>query len=621
MPNRFGVRHAVLALVLIGVGVSVWLNMLQLDRVWERLAEIRAAQSRLEESIVRLERRVGELGQAPAAQPGVKPAPVAADDWARPGVPIKRAQRPMWIADPTGLPDFAYGGVITEGLEQDLSTITPYVGTTTVTRRVLELVQERLADYNPKTLEMEGVLAEAWQMDPSGLWLRVKIRDDANWSDGEPVTATDVKFTIDLIRNPAYGATRFQSQFEPVSGVTSVSPKVVEFAFSDALYTNEFGTLRVAPLPAHFYGKLTPEQFSTSTGMLMGSGPYMVPVPGIENQWTPGKPVELVRNPRRRGAKPPADSFRFVVVKSPEARFAAIRNGEVDLVRGGPEHAAALRADAGATQRVFAWPMLTVGPAVIVWNCGNRKDGALSCFSDAKVRRAMTQALDRERMNREFFGGVGVVVSGPFSPALPACDPEIRPWTFDVNAANALLDQTGLKRGDGGARRDAVGRVLAFRIIGQRAMANADGWSAYLRDQAALLGASCTVDLLDGAAYVAAIKGHDFDGVIAAWSPDSPEPNVHQRYHSAGIAQGGDNDGQWSNPEADRLIDEARRTLDPDKRAAVWRAFHRVLHDEQPATFIVSRPMIMLTSGRIANINMYPLGLERTEMYLRKSAE
>ncbi len=624
MPNRFGVRHAILAALLLALVVSVWMNMLQLDRVWVRLGEVRATQTRLEESVVRLERQVAEGTRSTASTPTGSPTPLpvqaASDkpDWARPGVPVFRTKRPDWINDPTSQPDYQAGGVITIGLESKLTTITPYVGVSAVGRRVLDLAQERLADYHPKTLELQGVLAEAWQMDPAGLWLRVKIRDDAVWSDGQPVSAEDIRFTIDLLRDPKSGAARFASQFEAVESVTAISPKAVEVVFREALSINESGTLRLVPLPSHVYSKLTPEQFKASTGVLVGTGPYMLPSLDLANQWTPDRPLELVRNPRWRGVPRPADAYRFATKDSPAARLAAIQNAEVEIIRGTPEHATLLRSSPSGEVTPHVWNTLSNGPFALVWNCATRPDGETSPCANPRVRLALTHALDRERMRRDLFGGLGDIATGPFLPAVPAYDPAIKPWPYDLNAAGTLLEQAGWKLGEGGKRFNTAGKPLVIRIICPSTLSNPEGWSTYLRDQAAAIGAQCTVDIIDSAAFQSAAKKRDFDGLAAAWTVDSPvEPSPRQRYHTAGI-NGGDNDGQWSNKEADDLIDKARRTLDPEKRADVWRAFHRLIHREQPSTFIVTRPLVMLVSNRLGNVHEYPMGMLESEFYIRK---
>ncbi|MFM9957050.1 MAG: ABC transporter substrate-binding protein [Phycisphaerales bacterium] len=636
MPNRFGIRHAVLSLLLLALTVSVWLNMLQLDRVWEKLGEVRAAQGRLEEAVVRLERRgvavpavatpvPSDSGAATAPAPSPTAATARDDSWAKPGVPIKRVQRPAWINDPTKEPDYQVGGIITEAFEQDLPRLMPYGGgpsNATVTR-VLTLVQERLADINPKTLAFEGVLAEAWQMDPMGLWLRVRIDDEAVWSDGEPITADDVKFTLDLIKNPDYGVTAFKSQFEGVAQSTVLSDRVIEVTFSEALAQNEDATLRVVPLPRHIYGKLSSDEHRAATGVLVGSGPYMLANGGttLADQWKKGDPVELKRNPRWRGPKRPADGFRFVARKDGKTQLAAVTNLEADLARGVPEHLKQLADAPVPGVRVVSWLPVNTGPVSIAWNTANRGDGLSPC-AGVLVRQALTHALDRERMNRELFGGAGVVVSGPFPIERPGYDREVPPLPFSMDRANTLLDQAGWPKGPNDKRADSAGKPLSFRIIAPSSLANGPVWSAYLRDQFTKgLGAECAVELLDQTAYDQARTSRDYDGIISAFAPDSPEPNLKQHYHSSSIGDGGNNNAQWSSQEADAIIDAARKTLDRDARNALWRELHRLIHREQPVTFIASRPMVMLVSDRIGNFptNKMVFGADRAEMYIRKA--
>lgn len=613
MPNRFGPRHLVLIMLLAALGASVWFNMLQLDRVWKRLDAVQVSQRSIEESIARLEKSVADR---PATPPTARAA--TGDDWAIPGVAVVRRPRPEWVHDPRREPDFSVGGTITEALDAEFDSMTPYVAIGAVVRRVQEVALERLGDYHPETLEMQGVLAEAWQADPNGRWLRVKIRDDANWSDGKPVLASDVRFTIGLIKNTVYPTERFRPLYAGVSGVEVISDKVAEFRFSEAFYSNVDIALRLAPLAEHVYGVLTPERFKASTGLVFGSGPYMLPDFNIENQWAKGRPVEFVRNPRYRGDPRPADAVRFTMLKDAGARLAALEKGEADLIRATPEQVAKARADAGSGVRALAWPSIPAGAMSIIWNCGKRPDGTPTVFGDARVRLAMTRALDRERLNQDLFGGEGRVVSGPFRWDSAQADPAIRPWGFDPAAAERTLTDAGWERGDDGVRRDAEGRELAFTILLSRTLPAPEVIAAALRDRFAAVGARCETLISEGAPLQQAGQTHDFDGLVLAWSPDGPESTPQQRFHSASIAKGGENWGQWSNAKADALMDNARRELDPERRAALWRSLHAIMHAEQPHTFLLARPWFTLHSARLGNVRPTPMGLEKPEMYVRK---
>lgn len=600
--------------VLLAVTIALTLlGMVQLDRVWGRLGELQRSQARLEEAIIRLEQRAAVTNPAGAA--AAVQTSLGQDAWAVPGVPIVRSPRPDWINDPRGQPGFTSGGTITEAIESELATLTPYIGATAAARRINELVIERLADYHPATLQMQGVLAEAWQIDPDRRWLRVKVRDNAVWSDGEPVTAGDIRFTIDFLADTRINAIRFRATYSGIGEVRVISEKVAEFRFVEPVYINVDAALRLPVLAEHVYSAFPPEQYNTSTGLVFGSGPYRLAELDAANQWVPGRPIELVRNPRHTGRSPAPDTMRFVVMTSPQARLAAIDNGEVDLIRSSADQYTAVSRRSGNTLQLFSWPCIQSGPHAIIWNCGARPDGKPTPFADRRVRLAMTHAIDRERLGRDFFEGLsGPVPTGPFSPTTAANDPAIAPWPFDMKRAGELLDEAGWKQTADGTRRDPAGNPLRFSIMLQR---SSEKLAALLRDQFGALGAECTTIPFDNAEQ--ALKAHDFDGIVYGWSPDSPEVNPYQRFHSASITGGGDNSGQWATPEADALIAEARRTMDPAQRDALWRKFHAIVHAEQPYTYLYARPWFTIASPRIGNIVPYPMGLLKAEMFVRSS--
>src|SRR5690606_1033251 len=98
---------------------------------------------------------------------------------------------------------YRLGGSFTEVFEAQPSKITPVLAEDVYGRRIYAQVVESLATWDPETLAMRGLLAEAWQQDPEGMWVRVKIRDNARFSDGKPVTAEDVRWSFhDYINNP-----------------------------------------------------------------------------------------------------------------------------------------------------------------------------------------------------------------------------------------------------------------------------------------------------------------------------------------------------------------------------------------------------------------------------------
>ncbi|MGD9688551.1 MAG: ABC transporter substrate-binding protein [Phycisphaerales bacterium] len=637
MPSRFGLKDGVVVLLLLAVGLSIWIKMVQDDRQWSRLARI---ESRLGE----IDRRIGELSRVDgAAAPGPGPvgsstatapgasAPIERDEsWAIEGVPIRRQPAFAMATDPRTQPGFSEGGELTELLEGDPVCITPLVSRTSYARRVVELVCEGLADYHPATLALRGRLAEAWQFDASGegCRLRVRIRDEARFSDGSPVTAADVVWTFEeVVLNPLVEGVGARAELGELREVKALGERVVEFEFSGRTFTLEALVLTQPVLPRGYYGQFTPARLMRSTGLLRGSGPYRLKVEGdagsggaAGDEWKKDTPVVLERNERYWGPRPALDRIRFTSARDPVARLEAYRRGEADMVTPSSAQMSALQADEafGKSHRLLSWLDAFKGLNAIAWQCGTRGSGAGTPFADARVRRAMTMLLDREMMLRVFYQGQGELASGPFNPRSPMSSPTLKPMPFDPEGAQALLAEAGWRDRDGdGVLEDEQGRRFEFEFTRLASQESDRLTAAYLVDQCAKAKIICRDNPVADSAAGQIVQTHEFDAV--RWSNRffSPEPDPMAYWHSASIAaaSGGRNFCGWTSDEADRLIETGRRELDAAARRAVWTRLEELIAREQPWTFIRYAPALCIARRTIGNVQAYPVGLQLWEMY------
>jgi peptide/nickel transport system substrate-binding protein len=617
MEIRFGLKDFVVFFLIFALGAGVLLLLVQGERRWE---ETRA----LRQSVEQQTKLLADIERALNAERASASAP-AAESWARPNVPITTPRPWDFQSDPRSQPNFATGGTLTELFEGKTRTLTPYLANDPYSFRIVhESVCESLAALDPVSFELRGVLAEAWQEDPAGRWLRVKIRNDAAFSDGGPVTAEDVRFTFaDYIMNQEFNAGAYRSEAGQIEKIEAVSNKVVEFTFKEPRYTNLRAALRNSILPAHFYKGFTPEQLNASTSLLMGSGPYRLESLDPENQWKPDSEVVLARNERYWGPPertPPIGRLRFVFVPDNGARLVELEEGRGDMMRSTPEQHAAKSKDPSFNEeyRALAWTNMRSGFAIIAWNCGPR-NGKPTPFADARVRRAMTQAFDRERINRDFFEGLCEVATGPF-PKWQA-DPAIKPWPFDIEASRRLLADAGWADRDGdGAIENERGEALTWELTSARGSIVGERVSPYLIDQCKKLGVAVTTRVVDAATLGQLRQSLDYDAMPTQWSWSDPTFDPFQTLHSSQIG-GGDNWIQYQNPEVDALIEQARRTIEPAARAELWHQVHRILHEDQPSLYLLNVPWMRFISKRIENVHTYPAGLDRREWFIPASKQ
>ena len=655
MQNRFGLKDFVLLVAVLFAIVSVWLSMSAGDRRQEMLQTLEKRLSDIETRMFTggsnsggdLAKEVAELRSAilnrpvhviihgggavgavsteaagaetmPSETPRVAAAGRRDDSWARPGVAIDWQEPWVFASPPQDVPGFRVGGEFAEIFGAQPAKLVPYLSSDVYGRRVIDEVVDSLAAYDPETLALRGRLASAWQQDPDGLWVRVRIRDDARFSDGMPVTAEDVRWTIqEFVFNPQIEAERSRSTLDMIKDVKVIDEKTVEFVFDKPLFTNLSYSLGIYVLPKHFYSKFEPSQINQSTGLLMGSGGFKLASLDPDRQWAPGEDVVLVRNDSFWGPRSPLDRLRYKTVTNDLASLVAYRNGEGDMLTPTSPQYNQAREEADWERENWSlnWVNMRSGYSFIAWQCGPRNE-RLTPFHDKRVRRGMTMILDRERMIRDIWDGIGVVASGPNNHESPTSDPDIAPWPYDPEQAQALFKEAGWEDRNGdGVLENAEGQEFQFELTMATGGEIVERITSYVKNQCTRNGIRCNIRLVDWSIYQDLLKRRDFDALMMAWSASAPESDPKQIWHSSSILDQGDNFIQWADADADGLIDAIRATLDTDERMGLWQDFHGVVHEEQPYTFIRVAPWLRFVKGDVGNVQTYKSGLDRAEFF------
>jgi len=612
MNNRFGFKDF-LQIVLLGIVlVLVWLSMVQRDREWvlqrDMLEKLGAIEKRLATGVI----------ASAASQPNAPKAVKRDESWARKGVPV--AWQPPWdfATDPRSQPGFAEGGEFTEIFEGQPAKIVPMLSSDVYGRRVIDRVCEPLAAYDSNTLELRGVLADAWQMDPAGMWLRVRLREGLRFSDGEPLTAEDVRWTFqEFIFKDSIETERVRSTLDQIEDVTVIDPLTVEFIFNKALSFNLAYTLGNYVLPKHFYGQLEASQINKGTGLLLGSGPYKLERLDVDDQWTQGKDIVLVRNENYWGPRSPLDSLRFKVVADATSRLASYMSDEGDMITPSSPQFVKKTKEPGwdEANQSLRWVNMRSGYSIIAWNQG-KNAGRQTPFNDKRVRQAMTLCLDRARMIKDIWEGVGEVSQGPVNPESPVFASEIDPWPFDPERGKALLAEAGwIDRNGDGILENEEGDIFEFEFTRSGSDEISERISTFIKDSYARVGIVMVVKPIDWAAMSDILKSRGFDALTMSWSASAPESDPRQIYHSESIKEGGDNFAQWNSPAGDKAIDAIRTTIDAAERRKAWVEFQKVIHEEQPYTFIRVAPWLRFVKKDVGNVHMYKAGLEPWEFF------
>ncbi|MGB7582194.1 MAG: ABC transporter substrate-binding protein, partial [Sedimentisphaerales bacterium] len=236
-------------------------------------------------------------------------------------------------------------------------------------------------------------------------------------------------------------------------------------------------------------------------------------------------------------------------------------------------------------------------------------------FADKKVRLAMTYLIDRDSIIKHILRNPEArIPTGTFYIYGKQGDPNIKPWPYDLEKAKQLLDEAGWIDHDGDGIRDKNGVPFRFKYMIAADLALHEQIAKLVKDAAASVGIEVLLDPYEWSVFSQKVQNRDFDAVSMAWG-GGIEEDPYQIWHSS-QRQKGSNYIDFNNPAADALIEQARQTLDPDKRNALYHQFDRIIHEEQPYTFIYTRPEQRFLDKRFQNVTIHKLGINELEWYV-----
>ncbi len=597
MQKQLTTRDWILYSLLCLLILLVLLSMYQIDRQWLKLTEMEASMSDQSKEMRELRSAIAS-GRLSASSVSTSEA----------SGEVSQAFKRAYTA--TRLPDYAPGDWSVDAFGTNLKTITPLVSTDAYASNIQSYVLESLITRNPDNLEWEGLIAKSWKVSEDGLVINFQLRDDVSFSDGESLTAEDVVFTFDFIMTEAIQAPRDRAYLEKIKNVKANGKYEVVFTFKEPYFEALSLAGGMSILPKHFYATYLkePQKFNESKGLLLGSGPYKLIDP---KNWTPDKGnIELVRNERYWGeVQPSYNRILWKIIQNDSARLTTYRNGDIDTYSARPVEYQELKKDAQiiAKSQNFEYMPPVVGYSYIGWN--QQRAGKPTRFADKRVRQAMTYLTDVSRVIKDVFLDYAEPAVSPFGEASKQHDNALQPYTFNLDKAKALLKEAGYEDRNGdGVLEDMEGKPFEFKLTYLESNEDTKRMVLLLKDLYARAGVRLIPFPQEWPVMLENLDKKDFEAITLGWT-SGIETDLYQIFHSNQAISNGDNYISYKNPELDKLIVEARRTVDEDKRMPLWQQAERILYEDQPYTFLMRRKSLLFVDKRIHNVLMTKLGL------------
>ncbi|MBN2018652.1 MAG: peptide-binding protein [Sedimentisphaerales bacterium] len=469
---------------------------------------------------------------------------------------------------------------------------------------------ERLLEYDPDEVKLKPWLARSYEISKDGLEMTVRLRDDVCFSDGVPMTADDIIFTYQTIMNPGVDAAVQRTFYNTFEDVAKVDQRTVKFIFKEVLWKTFEVVGLFEVLPKHVYEFDDPAEFNKHRSNPVGSGPFKF------EKWDVGQQVLLQRNENYWGHKPKLGKVVFRFISNETAALQALRAGEIDYMEPLPEQYSEMKSDKEfmAKFRALSYWQPGVPFFYVAWN------QAAPFFGDKRVRLAMTHIINRGAIVEHLLNGEAKITTGPFYIFGRQYDPNVEPWPYDPEKAKQLLDEAGWIDHDGDGVRDKNGVRFSFRLAFATGRAFYEQFAKLFKDTAGNIGVDVIADPYEWSIFVEKYHKRDFEALVIG-SGGTVEFDPYQYFHSSQITGGGQNCTGYNNPQTDALIDVARRTLEPEKRYELYHRFHRLIHEDQPFTFLYIRPEWCFLDKRFENVIEHKLGLNPHEWYVPKNKQ
>ncbi|MCY3664033.1 MAG: peptide-binding protein [Gemmatimonadetes bacterium] len=548
-----------------------------------------------------------------------------------------------------------HGDWMVRHLLADPEKLNPYTSSDAAASRVLELIFERLldADHDPPYNLRGWVAVDYPEVAADKLAYTFELRDGVYFSDGKPLTAADVVFSMKVIHNPQVLAPHLRNYYATVQDVQIVGTNKVRFLCREPYFRNDLILGGFYILPKHFYdpeGLMDPVEFKSLVDgswevgshkerverfaqqfnqnfnrKALGSGSYLIEDP--ERDLVTQQKVVLTRNVNYWGRDmeellPPGfvDKMVFKIINNTDAAFIELTNGHLDYHGLRPLEFKEKSWSDDFNSRFLKGVSYSSGYLYIGWNNNH------PIFGDKRVRQAMTYLTDREGMVENIMFGLAETVEGPINKFRPEYNHDLTPYTYDPDRALDLLAEAGWADADEDGILDKTidGELVPFSF---EILINSGN---QLRKDIALtvqyelqdIGIDCQVRELDWSIFLQKVKGKSFDAMVLGWTGSLRfSPDAYQIWHSSQTVENGSNHVSFINDEVDNILETYRREFDMDKRIELYRRFQEILHEEQPYTFMWKSRSSQAYSRRFSGVTWYPPGARLQDWWVAQEEQ
>lgn len=480
------------------------------------------------------------------------------------------------------------GGALINAMTGEPSGLISMIAGESASSAISSNIFNSLLKYD-KNLELEGDLVAGWQISADQKTITFKLKPNLKWADNQPLTSADVLFTWQAVTDEKT-ASPYASDFQLVKKAETPDPLTFSVTYDQAYAPALDSWAGLQILPKHL---LLGKDLHTSAFVRNPVGSHYYKL----DSWAHGENLKLSRNVNSVLGQAKIDKLITRIIPDNSAQFLELMADNIDLMGLDPiKYSRIIPARPELQQKLALYKELGNSYTYMGFNLKHKP------FDDIRVRHAINYAIDKQEIIDGVYLGLGINIASPYKPGTRWSNPSLTPSPYDPTKAKALLKEAGFVDTDGDGIVERDGKPFAFEIVTNQ---NKEREKSAVLIQRRLkdVGIDVKIRAIEWASFISRfIKTGDFDVVVLGWGLGL-DPDQFNIWHSSQQAPGQFNFIGYNNPVVDKLLEQGRLELNPDKRMEIYHEFARVLLEDSPIVYLSAGYGLTAINKRVKGID------------------
>lgn len=479
------------------------------------------------------------------------------------------------------------GGTLIEANTGEPSSLIYMVAGESASAAITSNIFNKLLKYN-QNLDLEGELAESWQISNNQKTITFKLKPNLKWADNTPLTSADVLFTWHAAIDEKT-ASPYASDFQLVKTAEAPDPLTFKVTYNQAYAPALDSWAGLQILPEHL---LKGQDLHTTAFARKPVGSHYYQL----DQWNNGENLKLSRNPNAVLGQANIANLVTRIIPDNSAQFLELMADNIDIMALDPiKYSRIIPSRPDLQNKLALYKELGNSYTYMGFNLKHAP------FNDKRVRLAINYAIDKQEIIDGVYLGLGINIASPYKPGTRWSNPALQPYPFDPNKAKALLAEAGFKDSDGDGILERDGKPFSFEILTNQNKEREKS-AVLIQRRLRAVGIDVQIRAIEWASFISRfIKTGDFDAVVLGWGLGL-DPDQFSIWHSSQQAPGQFNFIGYNNPKIDALLDQGRTELNMDKRMKIYHEFSRILLEDSPIVYLSAGYGLSAVHKRIKGI-------------------